>query len=340
VPAASDRPLADPFDDGDGIGSDGKTVLEAMPFEDAPVEPRRAPAAPEGTAPAAPAHAAPSRSDFGSDDDLDIGEVSRVVNLGDIARGARAPDRSATWRAATAPAAAARSTGMEPSLRPSTRATAPAASPAPGDGEPGVASAPVVRAQRRGLIALLVVAIVLVLGVVGVVLFVTRSDDTPNTSLGTVQDIDTSRPDDPIAHRPVGSAGSASAAVPAPPPPVAPRPHPRPASSPGSAQIAETPPAGNALGGDEIEDVARKHQEMTQRCYMRSQRGADAILIGGVKKIAVTLTIDREGNVSDLQLSDHSADTLGKCLTGAIRTWKFRSSAGGTFRFSLNFVDG
>jgi hypothetical protein len=54
----------------------------------------------------------------------------------------------------------------------------------------------------------------------------------------------------------------------------------------------------------------------------------------------VTLTIDREGNVSDLQLSDHSADTLGKCLTGAIRTWKFRSSAGGTFRFSLNFVDG
>ncbi len=345
VPAASDRPLADPFGDGDGdgIGSDGKTVLEAMPFDDAPVEPRRAlaaPGAPEGTAPAAPARAAPPRSDFGSDDDLDIGEVSRVVNLADGARGGRPPDRSAAWRAATAPAAAARSTGLEPSLRSSTRSTAPAASPAPGDGELGVASAPIVRAQRRGLIALLVVAIVLVLGGVGAFLFVTRSDDTPNTSLGTVQDIDTSRPDDPIVHRPVGSAGSASAAVPAPSPPVAPRPHPRPAPSPGTGQIAETPPAGNPLAGDEIEDVARKHQEMTQRCHMRSQRGADAILVGSVKKIAVTLTIDREGNVSDLQLSDHSADTLGKCLTGAIRTWKFRPSAGGTFRFSLNFVDG
>ena len=77
---------------------------------------------------------------------------------------------------------------------------------------------------------------------------------------------------------------------------------------------------------------------MTQRCYMRSQRGADTILVGDVKKIAVTLTIDREGNVSDLQLSDHAADTLGKCLAGAIRTWKFRPSSGGTFRFSLNFV--
>ena len=193
------------------------------------------------------------------------------------------------------------------------------------------------RAQRRGLIALLAVAVVLVLGVIGAVVFVTRGDDAPNTSLGAVQDIDTSRPDDPVVHHPVGSAGAASAPV---PPPVAPRSHPRPAPSPGTGQIAETPPAGNALGGDEIEDVARKHQEMTQRCYMRSQRGADAILVGEVKKIAVTLTIDREGNVSDLQLSDHSADNLGKCLAGAIRTWKFRPSAGGTFRFSLNFVDG
>jgi predicted Zn finger-like uncharacterized protein len=337
-PAASERPLADPFEIAEGYGSDGKTVLEAMPFDDAPVEPRRAPAAsgaPAGTAPAAPA-LAPPRSDFGSDDDLDIGEVSRVVNLGDIARGARAPDRPATWRAATAPAAATRSSSIDSTLRPSTRSTAPAASPAPGDGEPGVASAPIARAQHRGLIALLAVAIVLVLGVVGAVLFVTRSDDSPNTSLGTVQDIDTSRPDNPIVHHPVGSAGSVTTAVPAPSPP---RPHPRPAPSPGSGQIAETP-VGNALAGDEIEDVARKHQDMTQRCYMRSQRGADAILVGDVKKIAVTLTIDREGNVSDLHLSDHSADNLGKCLHGAIRTWKFRPSAGGTFRFSLNFIDG
>jgi predicted Zn finger-like uncharacterized protein len=345
------RPVANPFDlgDADANGSDGKTVLEAMPFDDAPVEPGRAPASPgaatappEGTAPAAPVHTAPPRSDFGSDD-LDIGEVSRVVNLTDIARGANAQDRPVARRAATAPGVAPRSTGIEPSLRASSRSTAPAASLAPGDEEPGTASAPIVRTQHRGLIALLAVAVVLVLGVVGAVVYVTRSDDAPTTSLGAVQDIDTSRPDDPVAHRPVGSAGSAgsaSAAVPAPSPPVAPRPHPRPAPSPGSGQIAEAPPPGNALASDEIEAVARKHQELTQRCYLRSQRGADSILVGDVKKIAVTLTIDREGNVSELQLSDHAADTLGKCLSTAIRTWKFRPSAGGTFRFSLNFVDG
>jgi predicted Zn finger-like uncharacterized protein len=352
APASSARPFADPFDPGEAGddlagASDGKTVLEALPFDDAPVEPRVAPAASGepaadrgGTAPAAPAHAAASRSDFGSDDDLDIGEVSRVVNLADVARGARAQDRPAVQRAPTAPAAATRSTGVESSLRPSARMAAPAASPAPADGEPGVGSAPVVRAQRRGLIALLAVAIVLVLGVVGAVLFVTRSDDAPTTSLGTVQDIDTSRPDDPVVHHPAGSAGSAGPAVAPTAPQVTTRPRPRPTPGPGTGQIAEAPPAGNALGGDEIEDVARKHQEMTQRCYMRSQRGADAILVGDVKKIAVTLTIDRDGNVSELQLSDHAADTLGKCLTGAIRSWKFRSSAGGTFRFSLNFVNG
>jgi hypothetical protein len=186
------------------------------------------------------------------------------------------------------------------------------------------------------LIALLVVAIVLVVGVIGaVVLFVTTDDDPLSSTLGTVQNIDTSRPEDPITHRPIGPAPTTS--------PTAPRSaaHPRPAPAAGSSQIAETPqPPIGSLASDEIEDTARKHQEMTQRCYMRSQRGADGILIGEVKKIAVTLTIDRDGNVSDLQLSDHATDNLGKCLSGAIKAWKFRQSAGGTYRFSLNFVNG
>jgi len=86
--------------------------------------------------------------------------------------------------------------------------------------------------------------------------------------------------------------------------------------------------------------MARKHTDMTQRCYMRSQRGADSITVGEVKKIGITLTVDRDGNVNDLQLSEHAGDTLGKCLTGSIKGWKFRPSAGGTFRFSLNFAPG
>lgn len=355
-------PLADPFDGGEGDG--GETQLEAMPFDDAPVEPARpAPASGAGgagldagpggsaaalTAPriaasstlpgtgANPATtAAPASGDFGGDD-LDIGEVSRVVNLADIARNTRSTDRSLARRTGAAQALTTRSTGLEPSVRPSFRQTGAAASlsPAEGspeDGDPGQAIAPAVRAHRRGLIALLAVAAVMVLGVIGaVVVFVTRDDDATGGSLGPVHDIDTSRPDGPISHRP---------AVPAVPAPVVPRPtqHIRPSTA---GPTTEAPAPGGTLASEEIEDVARRHQDMTQRCYMRSQRGADAILIGDVKKIAVTLTIDREGNVSDLRLSDHAADNLGKCLTGAIRAWKFRQSAGGTFRFSLNFVNG
>jgi hypothetical protein len=71
---------------------------------------------------------------------------------------------------------------------------------------------------------------------------------------------------------------------------------------------------------------------------MRSQRGADAILVGDVKKIAVTLQIEKDGSVTDVQLSDHAADTLGKCLSAAIKGWKFRASGGGRFKFSLNFI--
>jgi uncharacterized membrane protein len=278
--------LDNPFEASEG--GDLETQLEAMPFDDAPVAPvRHAPPA-------------PASSDFGSDEDLDIGEVSRVIGLNDIARGGR-PDR--------------------PSL------------------------APIRSAHRRGLIVLLVVAAVVVIGAIAAVaVFMTRHDDAPASSLGPVQDIDTSRPDDPVAHHPVVSpppepATPATPIAPAPAPP-APRPAPRPhAPAGGGNQGAEAAPGGN-LAADEIEDMARKHQEMTQRCYMRSQRGADSILIGDVKKIAVTLTIDRDGNVSDLQLSDHAADNLGKCLSGAIKAWKFRASAGGTFRFSLNFLNG
>jgi hypothetical protein len=112
-------------------------------------------------------------------------------------------------------------------------------------------------------------------------------------------------------------------------------------TNPGSSSHDPEPlPPGDSLRADEVEDVARKHQDVTQRCYLRSQRGADSIIVGDVKKIGVTLTIDNDGNVSDIKLSDHGADNLGKCLTASMKGWKFRQAAGGTFRFSLNFVGG
>jgi hypothetical protein len=230
-----------------------------------------------------------------------------------------------------------RSTGAVPSM-----AGAGLVGAAAGDDGPGTSMAPVAKSHRRGLIVLLGVAVVVVLGVVGaVILFVTNDDGPAEGSLGPVHDIDTSRPEDPTTHRP-GPVGSAGPANPTPPNPFVPRPA-RPRAPPGpvgSNHDTEIGPPVDALRADEIEDVARKNQDMTQRCYMRSQRGADSIIVGDVKKIAVTLTIDSDGNVSDIKLSEHGADNLGKCLMLSMKGWKFRPSSGGAFRFSLNFVGG
>jgi hypothetical protein len=309
------------------------------------------------------------------DDELAIGEVSRVVKLADIVRKPSNPDQPGPVRRSKpttiggarqsnasplAPGMAGparrsrpttigggrppnagllRSTGSVPSI-PGT--TGDAASDALFEGEPGMTMAPIRTSHRRGLIALLTVASVMVIGVGGaVILLVITNDDTTSGDLGSVHDIDTSRPEDPITHRPI-AAGPIAPTNPTPNPFV-PRPTPRgprPTPGPAGSNHDPDPLPGNSLRGDEIEDIARKHQDMTQRCYMRSQRGADSILIGDVKKIAVTLIIDKDGNVGDVQLSEHAADNLGKCLAGSIRSWKFRPSSGGTFRFSLNFVSG
>ena len=360
-----------------------KTQLQAPPLPESPV-PSATPLV--NTEPAAAPPRTPPDDGFTGDDDLDIGEVSRVVNLADLARQAkprRAATNAATSRAtgaqsslrATGAQPAFRGTGAQPAFRgtgtspilppsPSGPIIAPALEPAgdpslvpppafspadpsasgaivsgspPADGTPPVASS-----HRRGLVILLGVAAVLVIGVViAVVVLVSPATESTGGSLGKVNDIDTSRPDDPVSHRPTGptpTAGSGSATVAAPTGQTLPHVPIRRPNPPPPGHDEPVTPSADSLRSDEIEDVARKHQDMTQRCYMRSQRGADAILVGDVKKIAVTLLIEKDGTVTDVQLSDHAADTLGKCLSTSIRGWKFRSSAGGRFRFSLNFV--
>jgi predicted Zn finger-like uncharacterized protein len=287
----------------------------------------------------------------GSDDDLDIGEVSRVVNLADLAR---TPSRRASTIAGPGAVTSSRATGAQPALRatgaqPALRATGAQTALAGADlpidlaaglgpelpAPPTDAIAPVATSHRRGLIVLLGAAAVLVIAVIIALTVTSSSDDSPTADrLRPVNDFDTSRPDDPAHHldRPVpGQTGSGSAIA------TRPTPHRPTVATPPAAHDPETPPI-DALRGDEIEAVARKYQDLTQRCYMRSQRGADAILVGDVKKIAVTLQIDKDGAVSDVQLSDHAADTLGKCLSAAIKGWKFRASSGGRFKFSLNFI--
>ena len=104
----------------------------------------------------------------------------------------------------------------------------------------------------------------------------------------------------------------------------------------GSAEEPEG--KGEKIKSDEIEDMARKQSAGTQRCYMRAQRGAEGIEIADLKKLSVTMTIDKTGTVTDVTLSDHQAGTLGQCLVGQIKRWKFRESPGGLFRIVLAFA--
>jgi hypothetical protein len=296
--------------------------------------------------PAAAEAPAPALGDGGGDgdddDDLDIGEVSRVVKLADLARDAGRPKATGTappGAAASRVAAAARPGGGRPGeLSPGPFVNGAAEMPFLLSA-PQLAPPPAAVSHRRGMIALIAGALVLVGVAVGVVFFVLSGEEGGGGSrLGTFEKIDTTRPEEV---RPAAGGGQVAAATQETPPgPFVPRPK-RPAIT---APVAppptpETPPAGGArLEAREIEEMAGKNSSVTQRCYMRAQRGADGILLGDVKKISVTLTIRGDGLVTDAQLSDnHAQNTLGKCLMGAIRTWKFRPSPGGTFRFVLHF---
>lgn len=337
-----------------------------------PVEPSRpAPSA----APFAPA---PSPSvpdlddDDDGDDDLQIGEVSRVVKLADLMAakpkraetvGGVAPTRAsgpiATNRTGAVPRLNA--TGAIPRLGatgavPRLGATGavprlddpdapdPAANPMLADAPGDLAVAPTVHANhRKGLYILISVATLLLAGGVAAVLTLVGGDDSGITTLGRSDTIDTTRPDDPAHPRvPGGPDEKGSAQNPFFPQPKQPTYRPKQPTNPigSGTQTPEDPVGGQKLSGDDVEAMARSQSSTTQRCYMRAQRGADAILIGDVKKINVTIEVAPDGTVKTVGLSSNSENTLGKCLSGAIRAWKFRASPGGTYRFALVFSAG
>ncbi len=284
------------------------------------------------------------------DDSLAIGEVSRVVNLADLMRNApRAKGGGVGRRTGPGAALVGRSTGANASLNtPPPDPTAldanglpVALDPSGTAGETGLdlaAQTTPAASHRRGTIALLGVAAVLLLGVAGaVVLFVLKGGDDTQLGLRGGGVIDTTRPDD-ILHKGTGDPDSKSDDPSMPPKIKTTRPTTRPVIP---TRPIETNPNLMALRPDEVEAEAGKRSTGTQRCYIRSQKGADAILIGDVKKIAVTLTVDKDGNVTDVQLSEHSTDSLGKCLVSSIRTWKFRQSlAGITAKITMVFQSG
>ncbi|HEX7701514.1 MAG TPA: GYF domain-containing protein [Kofleriaceae bacterium] len=268
-------------------------------------------------------------------DDLDIGEVSRVVNLADLMKAGNAQRKNSR-----APVATMRATGSTPkldaaSLGISVGATASVPSMPEALESPAIAAPVVAQAHRRGLIMLIGVASVLLVGVAVLVVVMVQRTDEGGTNGGLAQNhaIDTSRPED-IVFRQLPGQGSGSALAQKP---IAPIHHwVIPHNQTGVEDGGEG--KGDKLKSDEIEDMARKQSAGTQRCYMRAQRGAEGIEIADLKKLSVTLTVDKTGVVTDVGLNEHGTDTLGQCLIGQIKRWKFRESPGGLYRIILAFA--
>lgn len=267
------------------------------------------------------------------DDELEFGEVSRVVSLADL-------NKSAPKRA---PAAAA----AEPALAGGW--SAPVSSgPGPGFGEAaapalesgGRSEVPVVipAAQRRTHALLLgLVAIGLIgAGVTAFLLLQGSSPEDPmliSESNRDVRDL-TIRPDDP--RRPVG-AGSQEHLPAAPTRPILPRKGSGPLAT---GKVDPTPPpatggkveasGGNGpltpLGGSEVEEMSQRNSSGLQRCYEQALK-KDIFL--DVKSIKVTISIDAAGVVNAVQMSSHGDHVLGQCMTSRIRNWRFRPNTRG-----------
>ncbi|MGE0546731.1 MAG: GYF domain-containing protein [Kofleriaceae bacterium] len=264
------------------------------------------------------------------DDDLSIGEVSRVVNLADLARSRKSAPNVA---ARTTPVARMGGTGSTQAIAGGIVPSALADAAAEPGADASAITPPVADTHRRHMITLLSVAGVLLAGVVVVVVVIVGNRDQFRTGLGRSGDIDTTRPDDIL--RKTGQV--VDTAPNDPQPPGAPK-RPRTPSSGQNVRPVDPTPSGDDLRGDEIEAEAAKHALTTQRCYMRAQKGAEGILIGDIKKIEVTLTVDKSGLVTDVKLSQHQNTGFGRCLTTAVSGWKFRPSSNGiTSRITLAF---
>jgi hypothetical protein len=280
------------------------------------------------------------------EDNLDIGEVSRVVNLAELAKhlGQPAPrkhaGRAAILRAtpgssrSSAPdlhGAGALSTGVPGLTGPFQMLDGPVPS------ESVVARASV-EASRRGMIILLVAAGLLLAGVLAavVLIFTSGNDDSEPGSLGRTREIDTSRPEDIVRRIAIQATGSGGGSI----GPRSPIRHIQTPGHPGSGIEPEiTDPTKRALESDEVEDMAAKQSDATNFCYKRAQRGALGIEIADLKRLDVTLTVDKEGTVNDVGLSSHSSDTFGMCVISRIKGWRFRQSSGTkTFRITLVFA--
>lgn len=352
-PVASNvRNSSDPF--GKGLGRDsGPAKAITPPVFEPPVPAPQVPAPRLANAPITD-----ESEDDDADDSLSIGEVSRVVKLADLVKPApKKPD-------ALSAAAAQRRTGSSPALQrtgamvklgntaavariedPGFAPNGIAADPSAPGTEMAMVPAPVAHSHKRGMIILIGVSVVLLAGVIVAVVML-AGEDTVDKGLGRTDTIDTSRPDDPLRPRQPGeTGGSAGSAVATNPffPTKVPVKRPNTGSNGTNTTGSNTNtnpelPTGDSLTPEDIDSVSKKYSSGTQRCYMRSQKGVEAITVGNVKSIGATLTIAKDGAVTEVVFTSHGDDSLGKCLNNAIRGWRFRPSPGGRYKITLAFV--
>jgi hypothetical protein len=353
APAKTDRsggmaaPSArSPYDYSGRAGGNDKATASVGAFDDtldAGMGANRAQAAFDSM-PRAPTPAANDDDDL----DMDIGEVSRVVKLADLVKPNPNPKpaqrRSGQMAAVggSTPNPMLGRTGSVPRLSQPMMPLGADASRMSGpqlmaDGVPPMVAEPlapaVVASHRRGIIALLIGAAVLIGTAIVIVVLVVNKETPDVTSLGGEYDLNTQRPDQ-IVRRP--GDPPEQPINPYLPPPV--KQPPKYVKPPVKDTPPVQPPAGNSLKAEEIETMAAKYGGTTQSCYRRAQRGANGILLADVKKVTVTLSIAPDGLVANVALSDNmAANDLGKCLVNAMRSWKFRANAGGDFRFVLHF---
>jgi len=327
--AATRNALAEAFDVGP---SESATNVEAPAYDDG-----FATSAPP--AEVEPAKAAP----ITGDDDMEIGEVSRVVNLADLAKTAKPKPKSgrATGSVPKIPigdlSAAAAATGRSTASNPAFGMTGPFQ---PIASESLVAAAPA-RERRRGMmILLLVAALLLAGGVVAVVMIMGNSNGDDSSTLAHSLQYDNSRPDDMPRPKNAIEAVTQGAQM---------AQHQQQQKQPQQHQqihytqpdVPETPgdPTKSKIKPEEIEDIANKNAEGTKRCYMRAQKGTLGIDVAEIKRIDVLFTLDPTGTVTTVSLSDHTNDQFGQCLIARVKAWKFRASPGGQFKFPLVFAN-
>jgi predicted Zn finger-like uncharacterized protein len=319
-------------------------ALAALEAEVGGGDPPAAPALAPRDLPGPAAAAEPAEPDE-PDDDLAIGEVSRVVRLQDMAAGA-----------------ARRPSSRTPTARPTSSLAAPiveAASaslrderPTPGSAGPGEpVLAPVTARSRRPALPILAALAVLVLAATGIVVLLLTTGGQAAEDAGsftsTGRDVEglAISVEDPRYPRgrggePVAEAPVEEAAKPKPGGATAARKPASAAGGPGGAVTSRPDPGGGKaeavlgpdgqavtpLTPDDVISVASRMASGTQRCYQRALK-EDPFL--QVRSLGALISIGRDGKVSAVTLDSLQTSSLGQCLVAAIKRWPFRRSTEG-----------